>query len=275
MKRKHKIDTRSIPIFFTFDKNYVLPAAVAFQSLLDNGCSLYQYNLHVLTLDNIPSKEKRRLKNVVDGHSNANLTFRNIERSFDEKWSDVNQAHYSKDIFNKLIPASVFAKYDWIICSDVDVVFEGDISDIISFDFSEYHLSGVKSIKEVDQYIERAYDDEFVKEAAREGVGGGFLIYNLRKIRDDDMEKNILNNLDEYSKELVQPEQDVLNVTFEDNKGHLPLRFTSCTYIYSTIREGSFDTSTSGNWWYYMKEKHFSEVESGKHWSATQISEAL
>ncbi len=37
----------TIPIFFTFDRYYVLAACVAFHSLLTNAAPEYQYQLYV------------------------------------------------------------------------------------------------------------------------------------------------------------------------------------------------------------------------------------
>ena len=38
----------TIPIFFTFDRYYVLAACVAFHSLLTNAAPEYQYQLYVV-----------------------------------------------------------------------------------------------------------------------------------------------------------------------------------------------------------------------------------
>ena len=39
---------KTIPIFFTFDKNYVLAAKVAIHSLIANASKEYKYELYVL-----------------------------------------------------------------------------------------------------------------------------------------------------------------------------------------------------------------------------------
>ena len=41
----------TIPIFFTFDRYYVLAACVAFHSLLTNAAPEYQYQLYVVHTD--------------------------------------------------------------------------------------------------------------------------------------------------------------------------------------------------------------------------------
>ena len=53
-----------IPIFFTFDSNYVTAAAVTFRSMLENADNTYQYRLYVLHAG-IPERLRKRLYRVV------------------------------------------------------------------------------------------------------------------------------------------------------------------------------------------------------------------
>ena len=49
----------TIPIFFTFDRYYVLAACVAFHSLLTNAAPEYQYQLYVVHTDLQPHHIQR------------------------------------------------------------------------------------------------------------------------------------------------------------------------------------------------------------------------
>lgn len=64
----------TIPIFFTFNRYYVLPAAVAFYSLLKNASKEYKYILYVLHKE-LGEKHKTILKNVITKFDNASLFF--------------------------------------------------------------------------------------------------------------------------------------------------------------------------------------------------------
>lgn len=248
---------------------------MAFESLLENASSQYHYMLYVVTAGSeIPPSSKAKLKRIVKRYPNSTLEFRKVDVDFDEEWQHVNQGHYSKEIFFKLLPARIFTEHEWIVCSDVDVVFEGDVSEIKSFLRSSDYLAGVRSVKKLDQYKERAYDNT-LREAMKGSVGAGLLAYNLKKIRRDEMESRLLSNLKEYSDHVVQPEQDVLNLTFADGICGLPLRFMFCTYLYSAVREGPLDLSVAGNWGYYLTKQYNREIESGGNWSADEIRKAF
>ena len=54
----------TIPIFFTFDRYYVLAACVAFHSLLTNAAPEYQYQLYVVHTDLQPHHIQRIKKKL-------------------------------------------------------------------------------------------------------------------------------------------------------------------------------------------------------------------
>ena len=64
----------TIPIFFTFDRYYVLAACVAFHSLLTNAAPEYQYQLYVVHTDLQPH-HIQRIKKVVSHFHNACLLY--------------------------------------------------------------------------------------------------------------------------------------------------------------------------------------------------------
>lgn len=49
---------KNIPIFFTFDNNYVEPAAVAFYSLINSKKEDVFYDMYVLNKDISPDKKE-------------------------------------------------------------------------------------------------------------------------------------------------------------------------------------------------------------------------
>ena len=117
-----------IPVFFTFDKNYVVAAEVAIYSMLKHASPAYEYKLYVLHTD-IPESLQKEMVRLVGKFNNASLEFIDTSAFDDDENILRGKAHFSKEIYYKLIAAEIFPQYDRIICSDVDVVFTGDISE--------------------------------------------------------------------------------------------------------------------------------------------------
>ena len=62
---------QTIPIFFTFDRYYVVPACVAIYSLLKNASKEYFYQLFVLHTD----LNERHFSKICGCHSTWQITF--------------------------------------------------------------------------------------------------------------------------------------------------------------------------------------------------------
>lgn len=162
MRRKMKI----IPIMFCFDKNYCIPASIAFNHFfaiqqniaLWGGVKLESklessnkeklfYKLYVLHND-ITKDYQDLLQDSIKPFSDfSTLHFINTSNTFAKQWSDIShKAHYAKEMLYKILLSSNFPKYDKIIVSDVDVVFLGDVSkSFLEFDTDDdIYISGVK-----------------------------------------------------------------------------------------------------------------------------------
>jgi len=124
-------------------------------------------------------------------------------------------------MYYKLLTPSLFPQYDKILLTDVDVVFRGDISrDFMTFDIdSQYYVAGVgyndipspslqKFLNRAQAY-QLAFGPENVKKFL---IGAGYLIFNLTKMRKDNIEEKFTRCLQENIKRLGQPEQDVINL---------------------------------------------------------------
>ena len=245
---------KEIPIMFCFDKNYVIPAAVAFYSLLEHANKKYNYVLYVLHSD-ISAKQQKQLEETIKEFKNAKIVFKNMNHRLDEEWKECYRGdHFSKEVMYKLLVASIFPQYDTIIVSDVDVVFLGDISKSYHFikENEDYYIAGVKPIGKVMDYLncyKNSWSDEEIEKLGE--VCGGYLVMNLKKIREDNIEDKFMNSIKENSHRLNQMEQDILNIVCYKHIKHLPLQYIACSYMWDYFKNEK-DLHTDSN--YSFKE---------------------
>lgn len=233
-----------IPIMHCFDNNYVIPAAVSFFSMLKNADEEYIYKLYVLHSD-ITVQNQQKLMQIVQQFPNATLEFINMAHRFDDIWKKLQfMGHYSKELLYKLLVSSIFPQYEKIIITDVDVAFLGDISpSYFSFDVDEkIYFAGVHQIAPKESWLENYYQnyiEHFGQESLKElKVCGGYLVANLKQLRQNNMEKVFIDYLTKNAYKLLQPEQDVINFCCsQDEIKHLPLKYIVCSYQYDLFHD--------------------------------------
>lgn len=228
---------RTIPIIHCFDKNYTLPAAVCFQSLLEHAdTKSARYALHVI--GNITDRDQTKLKSIVAKFPNATLDFHAPPDL--PVTSDVLPAtgHYSLDLYHKLAIPDLFPEYDRAIVADVDVVYQDDIAKaydaflpdgrrlvagVWDLGYAAWHKKGLFPIgKPLIRKYARLYTHEEL-DALR--IGAGLLVYDMKGLRDGKWPARWIKFAQANAYRAILPEQEVINLTLGDAIQILPLNF--------------------------------------------------
>lgn len=129
---------------------------------------------------------------------------------------------YSIASLVKLYFASVFANEDKIIWIDLDAIARKPLDELWNMNIDDYYLAGV-----VDSGIEKWHTPGLELDWSQY-VNAGVLLFNLKKIREDDKEKELIELVN--NQKLACPEQDALNVVFENNKLIIPGIWNAAIY---------------------------------------------
>ena len=263
-----------IPIFFCFDKNYVIPAAVTFYSLLNNANKDFFYEMFVLSSD-ISVKDQNLLKKTIKKFKNSSLKFINMKHKFKSVWPD---KRLTKEVLYKMLAAEVFPNHDWIISSDVDVVFTGDVSESKNF-VGNYPLYGFKTPGRLLNWFERKPElirAEILEIFQKGYIGGGFLVFNLDYIRKNNTQRDFLKNFEKYKDVINEAEQDIINLTLRGNVGFLPLKFCLCTYMYNMYgKKDSYTTLVDGHFFDYVFKRYKSNLDNDEIYSKEELLDAF
>ena len=220
---------------FCFNNEYTIPAAVAFRSLLENASKDYFYKLHVLHTD-ITSENQEKLQDIeVEFQRHASLEFLPMQNRFEDLWKKTRtKGHYSKEAFYKLIAPSLFPQYEKIIISDVDVVFLGDVSpSYFSFDPAEdIYVAGVGAVGKILYVLDDYKKDFSLEEISKLVINAGYMVFNLNKMRKDNLESSFLKCAESDQLRLLQLENDVINLCCYPKIKFLPLKYMVCNYVY-------------------------------------------
>lgn len=213
---------REIPIVFTFDDNYALPAAVAIKSLVHTGKKGTWYDIHCL-YQNLSDQNRRALDKV------AKINWIKVDKSF---FADVSAtAEYPVDVYYRLAIHDILPlEYDRILYSDVDVLFQGDLTAVYEMNMEDSYWAGVPLEKnEIPSFdilsaqVGNPDDPKYMSghtkftENRNENIfASGFMVINAKKMREDQMTEKFLETIKKFSGKLKMFDLEVLNLACQN-----------------------------------------------------------
>lgn len=234
----NKVSNQIIPIFFTFDRHYVLAACIAFHTMLEKASRQYQYRLYVVHTG-LKECHKKRLQKVVRRFSNAELFFKDAS-GYDTGWEGMQyKGHFSQEIFYKLTAADMFPEYDRILFSDVDVIFTDDIApSYFLYPGEKFYYAGVSPIFEPKglQYI-RDFTPEEIVTLTTYAISAGYMLINLACLKEDHKQKELTDFFRRNVSRLRLPEQDCIALCCAPHLRFMDFKYVVCAYQFHLAPE--------------------------------------
>ena len=201
-----------IPIVFSTDHRYVMPAGVAIYSLLASSRG-ERYDIFVLVGGDVDSDDREQLrKQVESADSGSRITFIEMYDLFANAYEtrSITRASYYRLLIPWMIP-----QYDKIFYSDVDVIFQHGLGELWSTDIGDNYIAGVNfstsgilltNIKRLGLDPEKY-------------INMGFLLINSKLFRDDNLKDTLLQHA---NRKYRYQDQDILNIVCKDRIAYLP-----------------------------------------------------
>jgi len=243
---------KSIPIFFTFDDNYTIPAAVAFNTLLKRAPEDVFYKLYVLN-NGMMEENLNILYEVVNQYQNVSLEFRKTDGFLQDEWEHGSffghqeNKQFTMETLYRCFAAKFFPEYDKIIYSDVDIVIMDDISELYDVNLENKYIGAVKYVFNKFHYKQQFgyMKPEYVEKFKDTYFVGGVWVLNLKKIREDNLEEKMKEIICDNSLEKAYLDQDVMNFACDNNVEYISLRYISYPYMESSLSKMKEPLDTS------------------------------
>lgn len=237
---------KGIPIFFSFNNNYVIPACVALYSLLNKAKENITYKMYVLHSD-ITIENQNLLNSIINKFDNSTLEFINTEGFLANEWRNGNWAGHNKksqftlETIVKCFASRFFPQYDKIIYSDVDCVFVDDISDLLDINLDGKYIGAVKDafMKYIPTELSHL-DETYYEKLKDQYFCGGIWVLNLKQIREDNLEAIIVDNINNDKITKQWPDQDIMNIACLNKVEYLPLNYISYPYLIDYLIKPDF-----------------------------------
>lgn len=198
---------KEIPIVMASDENYYIPMAVAIASLCYNAEEDTKYQFILLLDEGFSDEKKERLNKITDIYEMPPINYICMKEKFGNTKSKIE--HITKPTFYRLEIPSLLNTIDKCIYLDVDMVVNGDLSEIFDINMDNYYIAGVKAAG----YYYPESNQEKMKSILNiaefnQYVNAGMLVMNLGLMRANNLEQRFFELLG-YN--FPNNDQDILN----------------------------------------------------------------
>mgnify|MGYP003290412886 CR=1 FL=1 len=211
-----------INIAFCFDENMTRQACVTIASLLDYKEKDTHFNIYCVCTEGALRIQKYLYKIIKKRDKFSTLIMKKNVYNYDGGYEirGITVSTYFRLNLHVLFP-----DVDKIIYSDVDILFQGDLMDVWKKDLEDNYIAGVKADVNIKDVWCRHLKDEYWKELTDwfgKYINAGFIIMNLKKIREDKMDL-MWNGM--IQKKYFYQDQDILNLTCKPHILFLPMEY--------------------------------------------------
>lgn len=204
------IKQNEIPIIFITDNNYVLPTAVAINSLIKNKKEQSFYRIFILHNNVLEEYQHKFLE-----YNRSDVVIEFIKPENSEFLLSIKEKkeydYISPSVLLKFAIPKVFKDFEKVLYIDGDTIINGDLSDLYNTDISEVYAGVVKDAHPIlSGSCKRLNIDTY--------FNAGVILYNISKILSDGID-DYLNSDDCLikTKKYLYFEQDTYNVVFSKN----------------------------------------------------------
>lgn len=211
-----------IPIVFSTDHNYVMPAGVTIASLLLHRGDV-NYHIYILCAPDVTSEDRDMLRNQVHALSpESKIEFVNMGDKFKNGFEvrEISTACYYRLMIPWLLP-----EVDKIIYCDVDIIFLCSLKELYEVDLGDNLVAGSTPGKWVvmKRYFEKIGIDYHYY------INSGVLVINSKLQRENGLDKEY----DRLSrKKFLYQDQDIINLACKGRISYFDSRYNMMPQLY-------------------------------------------
>lgn len=229
--------TENMNIFFLSSDLFSEHLCVTLTSILENNKNT-QFNFYVLTFD-MKIENKSKIETLQNKYKNFIIKFFDIDKT---NFNDlrVNMDHVPLLSYVRYIIPNIDTKIDKCLFLDCDLVVNGDITQLYNTDINNYYAAATKDMyaytlnKEYRKNIGLKNDELY--------FNAGVMLYNLKKLRDDDIPHKLFENSVKLANKVEFQDQDILNITLKNRVKELDTiyNFSTVSWEYEPEKRNKF-----------------------------------
>ncbi|PWW98581.1 glycosyltransferase family 8 protein [Clostridium perfringens] len=229
-------------VAYSTDENYAKHAWISICSLLENNKKFDEINIYIID-NNITEKTKRNFFDLINGYGRnlIFLKFNDIVKGIDNACPWQN----SLSAYGRLFLGNI-KNIDKILYLDCDTVINGSLEELWSINIEKYYLAGVQDTAgpRLRLVVGLKYNDRY--------INSGVVLINLKKWREDNLEKNFIDFINKYNGDVPCADQGTINGVCKNKILIIHPKYNTMTPMFSFSAKKSERFFEIGN--YYNDE---------------------
>lgn len=218
-----------LSVVYSSDDNYAQHVGVSIISLLDNNKHFTDIDIYII--DNDISVESKEKLNIIIKNYNRKVKYINFsmyksQLKLNMEW-DISLTAYARLFISSMLPESI----EKVLYFDCDTVIVDKLDEVWSIDIDKYYIAGVQDTVSNKTKIAVGINENY------KYINSGMLLINLKKWREDKIEKKFMNFINKYNGNVIHHDQGVINGVLYRNMKIISPKFNLMTIYYTMSRD--------------------------------------
>jgi lipopolysaccharide biosynthesis glycosyltransferase len=224
--RENMKNEKKIPIILSSDENYAKQMYVTVISALENKNPQTFYDFYLLTAGKFSPLFQKKFFDLKNKYQNCDIHFVDMSGKFKDLKMQIS--HITTPTYYRLYAAEVVPPaYSKVIYMDTDVIVLKDLTEYYRTSLARKYIAGVKAAGYIMNKSKMMKYYQSIGLGRISGyINAGVTLWNLDNIRRDNLTPKLLELA---AKNFSSMDQDVINVAFQGNIKHLPLKYNLMT----------------------------------------------
>ena len=222
-----------IPVVLISDEDTMFSVATTMISLLENSSKKNKILFNLLHTGDVSRQSLDKIKSIETKYPNASVNFINMGDKYKNEKKTSERIHYA--CLYKMCIAEVLPQFDKVVYLDTDVIVRHDITEFYNIDLEDNYIGGVFSFY---HYMHNRYLINWLRIPNLDTyINAGVLSMNLKKIREDNMEKKLQYYIGTFPESL---DQHIMNMVYYRKIKLLPPKWNLTMGMVNTWEDVDF-----------------------------------
>lgn len=229
---------KSVPVVFCGDANYGTYLPVVVQSIIEHASEQYHY--HIIVFDcGIDRDICAAFAAQLAPYPHFSYEIKDISILLEKHRENFRERlHYTRAMYGRLFIPELCSEYERVIYSDIDVVFERDIAELMEIDLGGNYIAAVTELAvEFERRVNKKFgvyiETQLQLAADMPCIYSGLLVFNRKAWHDCNLTGKIISFLE--GKKLRCPDQDAITAVCKGKITYLRQGWT-CVILKDRIK---------------------------------------